>query len=93
MHEVKLTENELTFIRDAITEKYDNIMSQIVFRPSPTWKKVSNINEFDFEKELEKVAGKKSSFAYKPVKDPAPYGLKKDGTPKKKSGRPTKELF
>jgi hypothetical protein len=93
MHEVKLTENELTFIRDAITEKYDNIMSQIVFRPSPTWKKVSNINEFDFEKELEKVAGKKSEFAYSKMTNQAPYGLKKDGTPKKKSGRPIKEHF
>ena len=93
MHEVKLTENELTFIRDAITEKYDNIMSQIVFRPSPTWENVANMTASDLEEELEKVAGKKSSFAYKPKKTPAPYGLKKDGTPKKKSGRPTKELF
>jgi len=90
MHEVKLTENELTFIRDAITEKYDNIMSQIVFRPSPTLEEVSKMAEFEFEKELEKVAGQNSSFAYKKR---APYGVKKDGTPKKKSGRPTKELF
>jgi t-SNARE complex subunit (syntaxin) len=93
MHEVKLTENELTFIRDAITEKYDNIMSQIVFRPSPTLEEVSNMAEFEFEKELEKFAGKKSSFAYRSKNKKAPYGLKKDGTPKKKSGRPTKELF
>jgi len=90
MHEVKLTENELTFIRDAITEKYDNIMSQIVFKPSPTLEEVSKMAESEFEKELEKVAGQNSSFAYKKR---APYGVKKDGTPKKKSGRPTKELF
>jgi hypothetical protein len=84
MHEVKLTENELTFIRDAITEKYDNIMSQIVFKPSPTLEEVSNMDEFEFEKELKKVAGQNSSFAYKKR---APYGVKKDGTPKKKPGR------
>ena len=88
MHEVKLTENELTFIRDAITEKYDNIMSQIVFRPSPTWENVANMTASDLEEELEKVAGQNSSFAYKKR---APYGLKKDGTPKKKSGRPLRK--
>jgi hypothetical protein len=88
MHEVKLTENELTFIRDAITEKYDNIMSQIVFRPSPTWEEVADIAEAEFDKELEKVTGKKKSvFAYKPAKKRAPYGVKKDGTPKAKPGR------
>ena len=40
-----------------------------------------------FEKELEKVTGKKSVFAYKPAKNPAPHGYKKDGVPKKKPGR------
>ena len=48
----------------------------------------SSIAEAEFEKELEKVTGKrKSNFAYKPVKKRAPYGVKKDGTPKAKPGR------
>ena len=54
----------------------------------PTWQEVADIAEAEFEKELEKVTGiKKSMFAYKPLKNPAPHGYKKDGTPKKKPGR------
>ena len=54
----------------------------------PTWQEVADIAEAEFEKELEKVTGiKKSMFAYKPAKNPAPHGYKKDGVPKKKPGR------
>jgi hypothetical protein len=54
----------------------------------------SSIAEEEFEKELEKVTGKKKSkFFYSKRTNQAPYGLKKDGTPKKKSGRPIKEHF
>ena len=53
----------------------------------PTWEEVADMAEAEFEKELEKVTGKKSVFAYKPAKNPAPHGYKKDGVPKKKPGR------
>jgi len=56
-------------------------------------KQASSITEAEFEKELEKITGKKSEFAYSKMTNQAPYGLKKDGTPKKKSGRPIKEHF
>jgi len=56
-------------------------------------KQASSITEAEFEKELEKVTSKKSEFAYRKKTNQAPYGLKKDGTPKKKSGRPIKEHF
>jgi len=48
----------------------------------------SSIAEEEFEEELEKVTGKKkSNFTYRKRTNQAPYGLKKDGTPKAKPGR------
>lgn len=89
MSEIKLNENELQFIRDAITEKYENIMKQFIFNPPPTWEEVKDIAEHEFDKELEKVTGKKTIYKWKGKKNPAPHGFKKDGTPKKKPGRKT----
>jgi hypothetical protein len=48
----------------------------------------SSIAEEEFEKELGKVTNKKKAvFAYRKKPKSAPYGLKKDGTPKAKPGR------
>ena len=87
-----MTKDEFRFMLEAISEKYERMLLGFL-KKEPTWEEVADIAEAEFEKELEKFTGKKSEFAYKPVKDPAPYGLKKDGTPKKKSGRPIKEHF
>jgi hypothetical protein len=86
---VDMSKGELDFIREALKTKHINLMSYFDTceenaNPKPSWEKVAEIVEADFDKELAKIIGKKSQ---------APYGLKKDGTPKKKSGRPIKEHF
>jgi hypothetical protein len=86
---VDMSKGELDFIREALKTKHINLMSYLDTceenaNPKPSWEKVAEIVEADFDKELAKIIGKKNQ---------APYGLKKDGTPKKKSGRPTKEFF
>jgi hypothetical protein len=48
----------------------------------------SNIDEEEFDKELGKVTNKKKAvFTYRKRTNQAPYGLKKDGTPKAKPGK------
>lgn len=89
---VDMSKGELDFIREALKTKHINLMSYLDTceenaNPQPSWEEVADIAEAEFEKELEKVTGKKSVFAYKPVTESAPYGVKKDGTPKKKPGR------
>jgi len=96
---VDMSKGELDFIREALEVKHNSLMSYFDTceenaNPQPSWEEVADIAEAEFDKELEKVTGKKKSvFAYRKKTNQAPYGLKKDGTPKKKSGRPTKELF
>jgi hypothetical protein len=95
---VDMSKGELDFIREALKTKHINLMSYLDTceenaNPKPSWEKVAEIVEAEFDKELAKLTGKKYDFSDEPVKEPAPYGLKKDGTPKKKSGRPTKEFF
>jgi len=96
---IDVSKSELDYIREAITNKHVCLMSYFdtceedAKNPEPTWEEISSLAETEFEKELTKVTGKKTVFAYRPKNKKAPYGLKKDGTPKKKSGRPTKELF
>lgn len=100
---LQLPVEEFEFIKVAVQEKAKAIVDYMdaskkiaesveKMHADRLWEMASSIDEAEFEKELEKVTGKKKSkFAYKPVKDPAPYGLKKDGTPKKKSGRPLRK--
>jgi hypothetical protein len=80
---VDMSKGELDFIREALKTKHINLMSYLDTceenaNPKPSWEKVAEIVEADFDKELAKITGKKSQ---------APYGLKKDGTPKAKPGR------
>ena len=101
---LQLHVEEFEFIKMAIQEKTKSLIDYMdgsrkiavgLERMNEEYleKQASSITEAEFEEELEKVTGKKSEFAYRKKTNQAPYGLKKDGTPKKKSGRPTKELF
>jgi hypothetical protein len=83
--QVQLSDTEYDFMMEAMREKFNRLLEKFTHK-EPTWEEVADIAESEFEKELEKLTGKKKSvFAYKPRK--APYGLKKDGTPAKKRGR------
>jgi hypothetical protein len=94
---IDVTKTELNLIREALSIKHAILMdhlddceikSRTEKEEDEMWDLVKDIAESEFEKELEKVTGQKHSvFSYKPVKDPAPHGYKKDGTPKKKPGR------
>jgi len=102
---LQLHVEEFEFIKVAIQEKTKSLIDYMdgsrkialgIERMNEEYLKeqASSIDEEEFEKELEKVTGKKKSeFAYRKKTNQAPYGLKKDGTPKKKSGRPIKEHF
>ena len=54
MSDIKISTNELAFIREAITQKYENIMNQLVVS-DPTWEEVEKISEAEFNKELAKI--------------------------------------
>ena len=96
---LQLPVEEFEFIKVAVQEKAKAIVDYMdaskkvaesieKMNADRLWEMASSIDEAEFEKELEKVTGKrKSNFAYKPVKKRAPYGVKKDGTPKAKPGR------
>ena len=93
---VDMSKGELDFIREAIEAKHINLMSYLDTceenaNPKPSWDEVAKIAEDEFEKELQEimhdkaVAKNKKTFVYRLKK--APFGLKKDGTPKAKPGR------
>lgn len=93
---VDISKGELDFIREAIEAKHTNLISYLDMceensNPKPSWDEVAKIAEDEFEKELQEimhdkaVAKNKKPFVYRPKK--APYGVKKDGTPKAKPGR------
>jgi hypothetical protein len=90
---VDMSKGELDFIREALEVKHINLMSYLDTceenaNPQPSWEEVADIAEAEFEKELEKVTNKKKAvFAYRKKPKSAPYGVKKDGTPKAKPGR------
>ena len=93
---VDMSKGELDFIREALEVKHINLMSYFDMceenaNPEQTWEDIRGLSESELDEELAMFSSpKKKPFTYKRK---APYGLKKDGTPKKKSGRPTKELF
>ena len=88
---IDVSKGELDFMREALQTKHINLMSYLdtceANSDLPSWDEVAKIAEDEFEKELEKVSGKKSVFTYRPKKKLAPHGYKKDGTPKAKPGR------
>jgi|APCry1669188970_1035186.scaffolds.fasta_scaffold88217_3 DNA modification methylase len=90
-HHIVMDEVEFNYIREAVQEKHDRLMEKLVLhKTKPTLEDITKIAEAEFEKELAKISKKKKPFVYKKK---AKYGLKKDGTPKKKPGRPRLEAF
>ena len=84
---IEITPAELAFLREAVDEKHASLMKILEFRkPEPVWEpvKASDLPDaFEFLQQAakRKVAKKKG----RPAK--APWGYKKDGTPKKRPGR------
>jgi len=93
---VDVSKLELELIREALVFRHRHLMAKLDVceeesSAKPTWDDASKIDEDEFEKELQEImhdkaiAKKKKPFVYRPKK--APYGVKKDGTPKAKPGR------
>jgi hypothetical protein len=94
---VDMSKGELDFIREALEVKHINLMSYLDTceenaNPKPSWDEVTDLSEEEFFAQVEAIKEEEKIFNYKPKKK-APYGYKKDGTPKNKPGRPTKEFF
>ena len=96
---LQLHVEEFEFIKVAIKEKTKSLIDYMdgsrkiavgLERMNEEYlqEQASNIDEEEFDKELGKVTNKKKPvFAYRKRTNQAPYGLKKDGTPKAKPGR------
>lgn len=69
----------LDFIRGALNSRHESLMTYL------------NLCEEEAKKINEKKIDQDFEFVF--PQEFAPYGLKSDGTPKKKPGRPTKEFF
>jgi len=97
---IDLSKSELDFVREALVTKHNNLMSYLDACegeseiPDNAWDAIVDLAEDEFDKELGKVTNKKKAvFAYSKRTNQAPYGLKKDGTPKKRPGRQAKGPF
>jgi hypothetical protein len=91
--EVNLSLEELLFIKSALTEKYEGLMDRLTDAEVYTTDPFPNLTEEEFLAQVEAIKEEEKIFNYKPVGTQAPYGVKKDGTPKKKPGRPIMEMF
>ena len=81
---IDVSKLELELIREALIVKHRYFMAKLEACEEESmsgWVDLSSINEEDFEEKLKAVVANK-----KPSKK-APFGLKKDGTPKAKPGR------
>jgi hypothetical protein len=81
---IDVSKLELELIREALIVKHRHFMAKLAACEEESmsgWVDISSINEEDFEEEFKAVVANK-----KPLKK-APYGFKKDGTPKAKPGR------
>jgi len=87
--EVNLSLEELLFIKSALTEKYEGLMDRLTDAEVYSTAPIPDLTEQEFLDQLEAIKEEEKIFNYKQAK----YGYKKDGTPKKKPGRPTKEFF
>jgi SpoVK/Ycf46/Vps4 family AAA+-type ATPase len=88
---IDLSKGELDFVREALVTKHNNLMGYLdtcegeFEKPDTAWEDIVELAEGEFDKELAKFSTpKKKPFVYKKK---APYGVKKDGTPKAKPGR------
>lgn len=86
---------ELLFIKSALTEKYEGLMDRLTDAEVYSNAPAPDITEEEFMAQVEAIKAEAKQFIYKPKKKAkkAPYGYKKDGTPKKRPGRPRLEIF
>ena len=98
---IDVSKDELDFIREAVAQKYLNLMAYLHTceeeesrkqQLAVNMPKVAKLAADQLDKELDawfgKVKGKKIVAKKAPRKSAdAPYGYKKDGTPKKRPGR------
>jgi hypothetical protein len=95
---IDVSKGELDFMREALEVKHINMMSylntceensirkEVLNSLQPTWNEAADLSEEEFLAQVEAIKEEEKIFKYKPKKK-APYGLKKDGTPKAKPGR------
>ena len=84
---IHISKDEFDYIRKALQDKHTSLISKLdrcEFFSSFTEEDIENTTEEDVRAEVELLR--------KQINDlpRAPHGLKKDGTPKKKIGRPRK---
>lgn len=85
---IEITPAELAFLREAVDEKYTSLMKILEFRkPEPVWEPVKASDLPDDAFEFLQQAAKRKATKKKSAKAKAPWGYKKDGTPKKRPGR------
>jgi len=87
---IDVSKSELDFMREALDAKYKNLIAYLGMCESeptlPNWNEPSDLSEEEFLAQVEAIKEEEKIFKYKPKKK-APYGYKKDGTPKAKPGR------
>ena len=84
---IEITPAELAFLREAVDEKHASLMKILEFRkPEPAWEPVKASDLPDPIEILNQVT-KRRAAKKKAAKAKAPWGYKKDGTPKKRPGR------
>jgi hypothetical protein len=81
---VQITPAELAFLREAVDEKHTSLMKLLEFKKhEPVWEPVKVSEMPNIAKAINPVAKKTG----RQRKAAAPWGYKKDGTPKKRPGR------
>jgi hypothetical protein len=95
---IDVSKGELDFMREALETKHSKMMDnlnacaenfirkEVLNSVQPAWGNVADLTEEEFLAQVEAIKEEEKIFKYKPKKK-APYGLKKDGTPKAKPGR------
>ena len=91
---IDVSKGELDFMREALETKHINMMSYLDTCENearqPEWNQPPDLSEEEFMDQVAAIEAEAKAFNYKPKKrssKKAPYGLKKDGTPKAKPGR------
>ena len=90
---IDVSRAELNFMREALETKHINMMSYLDTCENearqPEWNQAPDITEKEFMDQVEIIKKEAKEFIYKPKKavKKAPWGYKKDGTPKARPGR------
>ena len=92
---IDVSRAELNFMREALETKHINMMTYLDTcedeTDNPECDRAPDITEEEFMEQVEAIKQEAKIFEYKPKKKAtkkAPWGYKKDGTPKKRPGRP-----